>query len=112
MKCSGLALCSFSDAQAPLQPRNFAIAGGGTPGDGPAMVARSKMPYQVTAPCTQSLCCAIAALSGDACAGVAGSNSFTLQVVAANAAKWPPAEPPQTMALDGSIPYSGAWARE
>ncbi len=79
------------------------------------------MPYQVTAPWTQSeasptgavpaVCCSTLSLRGGPADPAAGSRAATPQDVAASAASWPPAEAPQTMIRAGSTRYFPAFAR-
>ncbi len=89
------------------QPRYLPAAdsASSTPGGGGGMALKSNTPYQATKPCTQSdwLAMLLSAASG--------SNDWTPQVVAASAANWPPAEPPQTIVFCGSTEYFAALAR-
>ena len=67
-------------------------------------LTKSKTPYQVTSPCTQSDCAA----RGDCGSGARDS---TLHEVAARAASCPPAEPPQMTARVGSMPNCALFER-
>src|SRR5688572_22877973 len=104
---TGLASAAVSRQSTGAQPRYLPGAELADCSAGPEIGAlrKSKIPYQVTNPCTQSDCTARGDCgSGLPCLRNTGASDSTLQEVAARAASCPPAEPPQRITRVGSMP--------